>query len=134
PGRHRHLHPSDRDDRHPRRARALLRRPRHRQDRRSRWRRSHRPRRRAAAPVGDRAVTLARQRRVATAPTAEFAERVLADIRALSVDGPGVSRQSYGPGETEALQYLAELAATEGLVVGWDGAANLTVDLPGTDP
>ena len=30
-------------------------------------------------------------------------EKIFDDIRALSIDGPGVSRESYGPGETAAM-------------------------------
>lgn len=66
--------------------------------------------------------------------TKELAERIFADLRALSADGPGVSRQSYGPGESEALDHLARICEAEGLSVSRDRAANLVVDLPGTEP
>lgn len=62
-----------------------------------------------------------------------FAERVFADIRRMSTDGPGVSRDSYGPGEQAAIDYVAELARGEDLAVRFDEAANLVVELPGKD-
>jgi len=61
-------------------------------------------------------------------------DRMFADIRKMSVDGPGVSRDSYGPGEQAAIEYCAELARTEDLAVRFDEAANLIVELPGKDP
>jgi len=60
-----------------------------------------------------------------------LAKRIFDDLRAMSVDGPGVSRESYGPGETAAMAYCAELAQKEGLIVTYDQAANLVIELPG---
>ena len=62
-----------------------------------------------------------------------FAAKVFADIRALGVDGPGVSRESYGPGEQAAMEYCARIAEAEGLAVRYDEAANLIMELPGRD-
>ncbi|MBT5459673.1 MAG: Zn-dependent hydrolase, partial [Rhodospirillaceae bacterium] len=64
----------------------------------------------------------------------KLAETIFDDIRALSVDGPGVSRDSYGPGEQAAVDYCADLARKEGLDVRFDEAANLIMELPGKAP
>ena len=64
----------------------------------------------------------------------EMAERIFADIRKLSEDGPGVSRESYGPGEQAAIDYCAELARAEELTVRFDEAANLIIEHAGKDP
>ena len=64
----------------------------------------------------------------------QLADRIFTDIRKLSEDGPGVSRDSYGPGEQAAIDYCAELATSEGLVVRFDEAANLIIEIPGKDP
>ena len=60
-----------------------------------------------------------------------LAEKIFEDIRALSFDGVGVTRASYGEGESAAGGYLAELARAEGLEVGADRAANLVFSPPG---
>lgn len=54
-----------------------------------------------------------------------LAEKLFADIREISFDGVGVTRESYGSGETAAANRLREFAMTEGLVVETDRAANL---------
>ena len=63
----------------------------------------------------------------------KLADRIFADIRKMSEDGLGVSRDSYGPGEQAAIDYCAELARTEDLTVRFDEAANLIIELPGRD-
>ena len=63
----------------------------------------------------------------------DLAKKIFDDLRAMSVDGPGVSRESYGPGETAAMAYCADLAQKEGLIVTYDQAANLVIELPGKD-
>jgi beta-ureidopropionase / N-carbamoyl-L-amino-acid hydrolase len=63
----------------------------------------------------------------------ELADRFFTDIRAMSLDGPGVSRDSYGPGEQAAIDYCVELAKSEGLNVRFDQAANLIIEYPGED-
>ena len=57
-----------------------------------------------------------------------------ADLRELSGDGTGVTRASYGRGETLGLDYVAQLAVDGGLEVERDAAANLVVTLPGRNP
>ncbi len=60
-----------------------------------------------------------------------LAEKIFEDIRALSFDGVGVTRASYGEGESAAGEYLTELARAEGLEVSADRAANLVFSPPG---
>ncbi len=59
---------------------------------------------------------------------------LFASLRAASFDGVGVSRETYGQSETEAMEIVADAAAREGLVVEWDQARNLAVSLPGQNP
>ncbi len=63
-----------------------------------------------------------------------FARDLFDQLRAMSVDGPGVSRDSYGPGEQQAIEHVAAIARDEGLAVAFDAAANLVITLPGADP
>ncbi|MFT3719691.1 hydantoinase/carbamoylase family amidase [Pseudorhodoferax sp.] len=63
-----------------------------------------------------------------------LAEKLFADIRALSFDGVGVTRASYGAGETAAADYLRAFALSEGLRVADDRAANLVFGQPDADP
>jgi len=60
-----------------------------------------------------------------------LAESLFADIRTLSFDGVGVTRESYGRGETVAGAYLRDFALSEGLAVEADRAANLVFSEPG---
>ena len=57
------------------------------------------------------------------------AEKLFADVR--SLDGVGVTRESYGRGESVAADYLRQFAMDEGLSVEVDRAANLVFALPG---
>ncbi|WP_420996584.1 Zn-dependent hydrolase [Cupriavidus sp. 30B13] len=59
------------------------------------------------------------------------AQTLFDDIRTLSFDGVGVTRDSYGAGESAAADYLRDFARREGLHVEADGAANLVFRLPG---
>jgi beta-ureidopropionase / N-carbamoyl-L-amino-acid hydrolase len=61
-----------------------------------------------------------------------LAEKIFDEVRALTFDGVGITRDSYGAGETAAANYLAKLAEAEGLVVRTDRAANLVFGLPDT--
>jgi len=65
-------------------------------------------------------------------PYRELADKVFADIRELSFDGVGVTRESYGRGEAAAAAYLNKLAVTEGLTVTPDRASNLVFADPDT--
>ncbi|MFS2162399.1 hydantoinase/carbamoylase family amidase [Variovorax sp. Varisp62] len=61
-----------------------------------------------------------------------MAEKLFSDVRELTFDGVGVTRQSYGRGESDTADYLRAFAASEGLEVKPDRAANLVFGLPGT--
>ncbi|MFL2669188.1 MAG: Zn-dependent hydrolase [Alphaproteobacteria bacterium] len=64
----------------------------------------------------------------------KFASKIFNDLYKMSVDGPGVSRETYGPGETAAMKYCAELAENEGLSSYFDDAGNLVIELTGEAP
>ncbi len=55
-------------------------------------------------------------------------------FRKMSFDGVGISRETYGPGETAAMQVIEEVAKINGLECNWDAAQNLIVRLPGSRP
>ncbi|WPB56677.1 Zn-dependent hydrolase [Xylophilus sp. GOD-11R] len=59
-----------------------------------------------------------------------LAEKLFDDIRALSFDGVGVTRESYGAGETATADYLRAFAAAEGLYAEPDRAANIVFRQP----
>lgn len=60
-----------------------------------------------------------------------IAEHLLDAVRSLSADGVGVTRASYGAGETAAADFLREFAEKEGLQVANDRAGNIVFSLPG---
>lgn len=64
----------------------------------------------------------------------KFAVETFRQLAAMSHDGVGISRPTYGEGETKAMEYVAGLARSEELEVSFDAAANLVVELPGADP
>ncbi|MCB1549618.1 MAG: Zn-dependent hydrolase [Hyphomicrobiaceae bacterium] len=55
-------------------------------------------------------------------------------LRRLSFDGVGISRETYGPGETQAMELIERVAKAHGLTTSWDGARNLVVRLEGREP
>jgi beta-ureidopropionase / N-carbamoyl-L-amino-acid hydrolase len=55
-------------------------------------------------------------------------------LRNAGCDGPGVTREAFGPRETAAQELVAAVAEREALAVERDGAGNLVVTLPGRDP
>ncbi|CAB3767279.1 allantoate amidohydrolase [Paraburkholderia humisilvae] len=61
-----------------------------------------------------------------------LAQKLFDDIRDISSDGVGVTRASYGEGETATANYLQVFAEDEGLHVETDRAANLIFSLPDT--
>ncbi|MEW6344122.1 MAG: allantoate amidohydrolase [Pseudomonadota bacterium] len=63
---------------------------------------------------------------------AGLAQKLFDDIREISSDGVGVTRDSYGDGETSTANYLRQFAESEGLHVETDRAANLIFSLPDT--
>lgn len=62
---------------------------------------------------------------------AAFAQTIFDDVRALSQDELGVSRQGYGPVESEVIQYLCALVKTWGLDIHTDLAGNVWLTKPG---
>jgi N-carbamoyl-L-amino-acid hydrolase len=71
------------------------------------------------------------------ARSAEGRQRLAAGLfrtlRDMSFDGVGISRETYGEGETAAMQVIERVAREHGLATAWDGARNLVVGLPGRD-
>lgn len=59
-----------------------------------------------------------------------LAEKLFADIQELSFDGIGITRESYGPGECAAADYLRSWAQSQGLEASTDRAANLIFRFP----
>ena len=55
-------------------------------------------------------------------------------FREMSFDGVGISRETYGPGETSAMQAVERLGQDLGIETAWDGARNLILRLPGQNP
>ncbi|MEN3367368.1 MAG: beta-ureidopropionase / N-carbamoyl-L-amino-acid hydrolase [Burkholderiales bacterium] len=60
------------------------------------------------------------------------AQRIFDEVRELTFDGVGITRESYGPGENATIDYLKALAERAGLIVSFDRAANLIIDMPGS--
>ena len=59
-----------------------------------------------------------------------LASQIFDDIRALSPDGPGVSRPAFSDIETQVLGHLARVARAHGLDVTEDAGRNLVFSLP----
>jgi N-carbamoyl-L-amino-acid hydrolase len=59
------------------------------------------------------------------------AQRLFDELRALSSDGPGITRDAFGARETAAHELIGRFAREGGLDVEQDRAANLAVTLPG---
>ena len=69
-----------------------------------------------------------------TASDRAMAERLFARLAEATGDGVGISRESYGPGESRALDIVEAEARAQGLHTARDAGANLVVTLPGRDP
>jgi N-carbamoyl-L-amino-acid hydrolase len=65
---------------------------------------------------------------------AELARALFGELRDAGHDGTGITRETYGPGETSAMRRIEAIARGAGLDCAWDEAANLRITLPGTDP
>ena len=63
-----------------------------------------------------------------------IAEKLFAEIRALSFDGVGISRDSYGDKESATADYLSAFAEENGLQTWRDRAANLRIGFPDPPP
>ncbi|MEC9153606.1 MAG: Zn-dependent hydrolase [Pseudomonadota bacterium] len=55
-------------------------------------------------------------------------------LKRTSLDGVGVSRETYGASETAAFELIERHAQDAGLETAWDPARNLIVRLPGKEP
>ena len=62
-----------------------------------------------------------------------YAERIFNTVRDMSKDGPGVTRQGYGPVESRVLDYLEGLGRELDLEIEKDAAGNVWMTLPGAD-
>ncbi|MGG5810145.1 Zn-dependent hydrolase [Falsiroseomonas sp. CW058] len=65
---------------------------------------------------------------------AAMARDLFEELRAAHHDGTGITRETYGAGETAAMRRIEAIARSAGLDCAWDAAANLRISLPGTDP
>lgn len=63
----------------------------------------------------------------------EFAKKIFDDIRAMSADVQGVSRQAFSAKETEVLDYLTKIGQSLQLEITPDRAGNVWMTLPGKD-
>jgi N-carbamoyl-L-amino-acid hydrolase len=61
-------------------------------------------------------------------------EELFAALRAATGDGVGITRESFGPGESVALDIVEQAARKCGLTTERDAGANLVVTLAGTEP
>ena len=64
----------------------------------------------------------------------DFCTRLFEDIRKLTADTCGVTREGYTPEEEKVHERLAEAAREIGLEVHADDALNLWMTLPGRQP
>lgn len=64
----------------------------------------------------------------------ELARALFEQLREASFDGVGVTRESYGKGETLAMTLLARFSTDAGLEVEYDRAGNLVISLRGASP
>ena len=63
----------------------------------------------------------------------EFAKKIFDDIRAMSADVQGVTRQAFSAKETEVLDYLTKIGQSLKLEITQDRAGNVWMTLPGKD-
>ncbi len=69
-----------------------------------------------------------------TADLRALAENLFDRFREMSLDGEGISRETYGPGETAAMEVIEAIAVEHGFATHWDEARNLIVKLEGREP
>jgi N-carbamoyl-L-amino-acid hydrolase len=72
--------------------------------------------------------------RAAVLASRDFAAALFDQLCRDGLDPPGVSRDTYGPGEVRAHDRCAAAGAAMGLTIERDPAANLYMTLPGLDP
>lgn len=64
----------------------------------------------------------------------KLCEELLSALRVATSDGVGITRESFGPGESLALDIVEQAARESGLTTERDAGANLVVTLAGTEP
>ena len=67
-------------------------------------------------------------------PDRDLCEALFEELRLATGDGVGITRESFGPGESRALDTVERTARTLGLATERDAGANLVVTLSGTRP
>src|SRR5579872_5404804 len=70
----------------------------------------------------------------ANARDTKLCEDLFAELRAATSDGVGITRESFGSGESLALDIVEKSARKFGLTTERDGVANLVVTLAGSEP
>jgi N-carbamoyl-L-amino-acid hydrolase len=78
-------------------------------------------------------LSLAADPRAIAPELADLARGLFDDLRRADHDGTGITRETYGAGETRAMLRIEAIARAAGLDCAWDAAANLRVTLPGAD-
>jgi len=63
-----------------------------------------------------------------------LAQSLFEQFQEMSFDGVGISRETYGPGETQAMEVIERLALDHGFETRWDAARNLIITLKGREP
>jgi len=71
---------------------------------------------------------------VMTTERRQLAQHLFDQFHKMSFDGVGISRETYGAGETAAMQVIEQIGHRHGFQIRWDAAQNLILSLPGTDP
>ena len=64
----------------------------------------------------------------------DLCEALFEELRLATGDGIGITRESFGPGESRALDIIERTARSFGLATERDAGANLVVTLSGTQP
>jgi N-carbamoyl-L-amino-acid hydrolase len=64
----------------------------------------------------------------------QLATRLFSELRTATPDIVGISRESFGPTETVAIEIIEKAARQAGLLTERDAGANLVVTLPGQEP
>jgi len=67
-------------------------------------------------------------------PDRDLCEALFEELRLATGDGVGITRESFGPGESRALDIIERTARTLGLATDRDAGANLIVTLSGVQP
>ena len=82
---------------------------------------------------GSTALSLEPSVRVLSTPQRQLAINLFEKLKATSLSGIGVSRETYGTSETAAIEVIEGYARKLGLETAWDPACNLRVRLPGNN-